>query len=490
MIIAVVHYSATASVPLLELWYDYYLKSGCKIPVVVVTDGMATLPEFCAAHIPFNGMIPPVSSLVVDPALIPNVIRKGNPFDVKGALVCLAVRRFGEVFFVDSDAFLLKNPEPVLASIPETAVISMGDDPYPTRIEGTDGALQRNAGVMVVKAKDPQVREALVANYCFSHTTLRNTPKNNTQLLEQFAWSATHHRYTRKNKAYVFPRALNWSRMWDRKDPNIVILHEHGPKKWEYVFKGTRFENLPPKRTGTLDPSKVVGLVLAHERAAEAVKRHLPYWLKVCSKVIITIPEEQRLVIDHPDVIVLPIVPNQSAYSPETSRRTHELMKASLEHPAEFYLLFEYDSLCWGPIPEEAIPYDGGVSACQWTNEARQPVPGKKFVSNIYLHFPQLYSRKGLQSMVDAISRDVSFDVEYGYGDRFLGYAAVAGQVPVKNLRTMGLSYSYENINSNVYPKRVYECIEAVKRGVIFTHGIKDEETLKTIAQHGPFGIL
>jgi hypothetical protein len=491
MIIAITHFSEKASTDLLELWFDFYKKSGCTLPVVVVTDGMTTLPEVCSIHISPDGPIPPISHIVYNPASIPGILRPGMAFDIKGSLMCQAIRRFGEVFFVDADAFFLKNPEELLAAIPERSILSMGDDPFPTPIRGMNGAVQRNAGVVVVKAKDSVARENLIANYKSLYSMLRNTSPNNAPLLEQFVWSSIHDRYLRNNKAHVFPKILNWSRMWNREDPNIVVMHEHGPQKWDHIFKGTRFDSPQPKPTGILDPSKVTGIVLAHASAKETVKRHLPYWLKVCSRVLVVTPTDHVLGLNHPSVIEYPKVPNQTAYSVATSIRTHEAMKLALgEHPSDYYLLLEYDSLCWGPIPEHAVPYEGGVSACQWTNEAVSPVPGKTFSSNIYLHFPQLYSQKGLKTVADAISNSVSYDLEHGYGDRFLGAAVIRSGVPIKNLRTMGLSYSYENISLSKFPRRVTECIEAVKGGAIFTHGIKDQDTLKSIAAYGSFGVL
>lgn len=242
-----------------------------------------------------------------------------------------------------------------------------------------------------------------------------------------------------------------------------------------------------------LDPSKVLGVVLAHSSAKPTVLRHLPYWLRTCARLILFVPEGQMMGLSHPLVKEIEGVRDGGSYSTATNERCYAALKSSRDlHPEfEYVMLFEYDSLCWSPIPEVAIPAEGEISAIVWPNEPVTPIKGRPFIAPTYLHFPQIYTRTAISKLLTAMETTVPWDAEWGYTDRYLGLAAHRSGVKVKDLRRMGLAYSYENISySGPYPKRVEECVEAVKRGAVFTHGVKDEATLKRIAPHGGFGLL
>lgn len=232
-----------------------------------------------------------------------------------------------------------------------------------------------------------------------------------------------------------------------------------------------------------------VGIVLAHSSAAETVKRHIPYWLKICSHLVLVIPEDHTINIKHPAVTVYRLMLNATAYSPATSARFHQAIDVALKnHSAEHYVIFEYDSLCWGPIPDSIVPHGKQVTACQWPNEAISPIRGLQFQARYYLHFPQIFPREALQSVSDAIRDKVPYEAEHGYTDRFVGAACIAAGLKVIDTRSIGLAYSWQDISK--YPARVNACIEAVKKGVIFSHGIKDAPSLKRIAEVSPFGVL
>ena len=125
------------------------------------------------------------------------------------------------------------------------------------------------------------------------------------------------------------------------------------------------------------------------------------------------------------------------------------------------------------------------MGSCMFHNEDYDVVPGKKFISPIYLHFPHLYTRTALEKMLAvAESGQVSWDAEHGYVDRWLGFLAHKAGVPVLNYRANGLGYSYENISyGGRFPHRVDEAAQAVSNGAIFSHGVKDRRTLERIAR-------
>lgn len=235
-----------------------------------------------------------------------------------------------------------------------------------------------------------------------------------------------------------------------------------------------------------LDRRRVLGVVLAHGAAEATVRRHLPYWLKVCQQVEIWVPVGEAFPMHTPGASVVEAVPNGGAYSGATSQRCFEALAGACESNFEFTALFEYDSLTWGPIPDKAIPEHGEVAGIRWPNELKSPVPGKTFAGAFYLHFPQLYSRLGLELTVGAMREAMQFTDEHGYTDRYVGRAVELAGLPVKDWRAMGLAYSWENISRHEH--RVAECVEAVRRGALFSHGIKDEASLRRILAVSPWG--
>lgn len=246
------------------------------------------------------------------------------------------------------------------------------------------------------------------------------------------------------------------------------------------------------KTTTMLDYNDVIGIVHAHASARDTVLRHLPYWLRTCKKIVVVTPLGHDLKLDHPRVDEVQKIENGSSYSRQTNMRTYECLNLAREKYKKYpyVMLFEYDSLCWGPIPDKAIPRSGAISATKFMNETASPVKGKTFLASYYLHYPQIYSREALDAILCSMESKINFDAEHGYTDRFLGLAAERAQIPILNLLELGLSYSWENISVSKYPQRVKECISAIKGGAFMSHGIKDIETLKIIAENSPFGYL
>lgn len=236
------------------------------------------------------------------------------------------------------------------------------------------------------------------------------------------------------------------------------------------------------------DRPHILGVVMAHGAAEATVLRHLPYWLRVCDQVEIWVPAGEGFPIYTPGAVVIEAVPNAGGYSAATSERTFVAMQAAMDHNHEFVMLLEYDAMVWGPIPASALPEHGAVAACRWPNEPHSPIPGKTFLGAFYLHFPHLYSRLALELTVGTIRQAMRFSDEHGYTDRFLGRAVELAGVPVRDWRAEGLAYSYENISK--HPGRVLECIEAVRRGTLFSHGIKDDASLQRILAASPWSGL
>jgi hypothetical protein len=238
-----------------------------------------------------------------------------------------------------------------------------------------------------------------------------------------------------------------------------------------------------------MNRNDTVGIVMAHAGAKETVVRHLPYWLKVCGRIIIVLPEGETLGLCTENVEEFSRVPNGGGYSKETNIRTYQALHiARHSFPSPYYILFEYDSLCWRDIPEECVPQVNAMTACRWPNEAVSPI-GKPFKGSFYLHFPHIYSVGALDKLLPVMERHVPWDAEYGYTDRYLGLCVERACIKVVDTLMMGKAYSFENISK--HPARVNDCIYGVRnRGIVFSHGIKDEESLRLIAKGCQWGVL
>jgi hypothetical protein len=235
--------------------------------------------------------------------------------------------------------------------------------------------------------------------------------------------------------------------------------------------------------------NQTIGIVLGHFKARATVMAHLPYWLKVCHHIVIVVPEGESLRIPNDNVEEFSRVPNGGSYSKETNIRTYEAIQlARKSFPSPYYILFEYDSLCWRDVPGNCIPQPNAMTACRWPNERVSPI-GKPFKGSFYLHFPHIYSIGAVDKLLPVMEQHVPWDAEYGYTDRYLGLCVERAGIKVYDTLLSAQAYSFENISS--HPGRVNDCEFLVKnRGVVFSHGIKDKESLDRIAKGCQWGVL
>jgi hypothetical protein len=73
-------------------------------------------------------------------------------------------------------------------------------------------------------------------NQHFKHPQARSIP-----WWEQVIWSAVAADLEKSGKTAIYPRQMNWSRVWWANYPHlretVIILHDHGPGKWENLKK-------------------------------------------------------------------------------------------------------------------------------------------------------------------------------------------------------------------------------------------------------------
>lgn len=213
-----------------------------------------------------------------------------------------------------------------------------------------------------------------------------------------------------------------------------------------------------------------LAVVLAHGKAADIVARHLPFWQEQAREVVFFTPTDDVL----PGTYWQYGIGKSKAYSADTNQRCRSALRFASFVQAKYTLLFEYDSIILGDIPNKYLPPAGGVSAPVFHDHT----PGKKFLGDTYLHFPQMYTRTGLQKVVQAMDA-LPADAEGGFTDRYVGLAVARSGVPVLDLNLTGFVYTQNEIDEPKLPAAV----EAYRKGARWSHGIKTEKVLKALQE-------
>lgn len=173
-----------------------------------------------------------------------DLMRPGQPFDVKGALVCsFLLAHTYSVLVLDADAFLAKDPTEALAPFaaapvampPDHGALLYGrrpkmDEPY------TD-VRKLCAGVQWFGSAPGRSR--LVAGYRRAYEEIMAlaprvpwTPQL-PHLVEQYAWSICSHR----RGGQVLPATMNWHAEHLGEWPGVIVNHHYGHPKWEGLPK-------------------------------------------------------------------------------------------------------------------------------------------------------------------------------------------------------------------------------------------------------------
>lgn len=214
---------------------------------------------------------------------------------------------------------------------------------------------------------------------------------------------------------------------------------------------------------------KTVITIMAHKEAQSTFDRHLPHWARMCG------PKDDMLVAFPSNSKVM--VP-QGAQGLEVGLAAHTgvqsiiRMKTILEHlagmNADRYVFFEYDSICLGKeLPDLSTHH---VACPVFTDDGLE----RGFLGKMFCHPPIMFSGHGMQTVAKQWSL-MSNDAEKSVWDRYFGRACELAGIQPFNMLAAGLAYSHNTI----HPQH-YESMEgAIRRGAVFIHGIKDEETLK-----------
>lgn len=198
---------------LLEHWFECHAASRTDIPAVVITDEL-TLKGY--------------PTLTVDTFELSKAMR-GHPWDRKGAIIVAASQFLGRFLACDMDAFIQRDPEPLMRNLGSHALATVPDG-WKREVCYVGNVLsvrQRQAGVMWFgDAKD---RRELQRLYLKAFDAVgRDFEKDDWR--EQLAWSLV----AAWTGLHELPKALNCSHV-DPEASSAAIVHEHGETKWKRI---------------------------------------------------------------------------------------------------------------------------------------------------------------------------------------------------------------------------------------------------------------
>lgn len=221
--------------PLLERWVQCWRAVGLTMesaPAVLLSDN----PKVEEVATRFA-----VGSAIVDVSLYRDVMRPGQPFDLKGALVCEYLKRWQyPTLVLDADAFLVRDPRPALEPFrhePLAMPLDQGSQVYWRKgtLDAPFAHVRRLcAGVQFFGVPSPAFsRRYITSRYLAAYKSLVAMPvlpwsPPISALLEQFAWSVV----AAELNAPILPAPLNWGRHHLGPNPAAVVHHYYDFHKW------------------------------------------------------------------------------------------------------------------------------------------------------------------------------------------------------------------------------------------------------------------
>lgn len=196
---------------LLAYWFDTYAATKTKVPAVVITDEAPPAGFPCLR----------VDTLPLSAAM------RGHPWDRKGAIVAASAGLLGRFLACDLDAFVQRDPEALLAKLPDVALATRQDGWGRIIDIGGTRVAQRQAGVMWFG--DAHDRAEVVRLYRLAFHEAGDGYAQD-EWREQVAWSMV----AVWTGLHDLPKALNCSHH-DPDAAKATIIHEHGETKWKRI---------------------------------------------------------------------------------------------------------------------------------------------------------------------------------------------------------------------------------------------------------------
>ncbi len=203
-------------------------------------------------------------------------------------------------------------------------------------------------------------------------------------------------------------------------------------------------------------------VIQAHGKAQAIFDRHLPLWLHHNVPILVQCPEDDPVITALPKIAV----GKSSHDGPFSYDRMVALLDALLETPADSFMVCEYDSFC---LSRTLRILPGVLAGNMWDDFD----PPGYWGSNRYPNPPWLFDRQVARDLKLAAASSPS--IEGGHADRLLAYWAKRAQIPLVALGSLGYS------EFTIGPDKQTPCLEAVRNGARFIHGVKSEQLLKCI---------
>lgn len=164
------------------------------------------------------------------------VMRSGNPYDRKSAMICAALPHLPPCAIVDVDMEFLRDPWPVLEPYAQDT-FAIAPDAGGRWIPKFD--CPENSSSLMIFGSSPDLlsRDGLADEYFDAWQSLSEIDTSESSLeyaiREQRAWSVVAH----AGGDPVLPDSLNWSRFWGQPREDTCIVHHHGDAKWGFVAR-------------------------------------------------------------------------------------------------------------------------------------------------------------------------------------------------------------------------------------------------------------
>lgn len=214
--------------PLLHHWiteYDRVVSDGMRVSVLTDRD---TDPES------FSGMF----YLDVDPSPFADVMRPGNHFDRKSAIIATALSSPmmdpGPCLIMDCDAIVHRDfTSALLDYLRAPLPISTPPDSGKRVIKARSGHVvhERSSSVLLFGRATQDERRQIAHDYRTCWHYLGQTEPDAglaTTIREQRAWTLVHHLWGTLN----LPDVWNWSPYHWKPNPDAYIVHHHGQRKF------------------------------------------------------------------------------------------------------------------------------------------------------------------------------------------------------------------------------------------------------------------
>lgn len=218
--------------PLLDRWFASHRELGlaAALPVTLIGDD----PDAEAAAVE-NG----ARFELVDVAGFLDLVRPGQPFDKKGAIVCsFLLRSSAPALVLDADAFLARDPRPTLEEFVDAPIAMPVDHgalvhDRTAKLEAPFEEVRKMCAGVQFFGFARGGRSRLVAGYRRAFEEIRALPKVPwapplSHLVEQYAWSVCWHRRGGK----TLPASLNWAPSHLGPNPFAIVNHHYGHPKW------------------------------------------------------------------------------------------------------------------------------------------------------------------------------------------------------------------------------------------------------------------